>query len=65
LGLPRYESLQPNYSLVERAGFEAELEPLCEREGLGVINYFPLAPVFFLANTGRRPTPQTVRARGW
>jgi aryl-alcohol dehydrogenase-like predicted oxidoreductase len=45
-GLPRYESLQPNYSLVERAGFEAELEPLCEKEGLGVINYFPLAAGF-------------------
>jgi len=45
-GLPRYESLQPNYSLVERAGFEAELEPLCKKEGLGVINYFPLAAGF-------------------
>jgi aryl-alcohol dehydrogenase-like predicted oxidoreductase len=45
-GLPRYESLQPNYSLIERAGFEAELEPLCEKEGLGVINYFPLAAGF-------------------
>jgi len=45
-GLPRYESLQPNYSLVERAGFEAELEPLCEKEGLGVITYFPLAAGF-------------------
>ena len=45
-GLPRYESLQPNYSLVERQGYEAELEPLCQREGLGVINYFPLASGF-------------------
>ena len=45
-GLPRYESLQPNYSLVERPGYEAELEPLCQKEGLGVINYFPLAAGF-------------------
>ena len=45
-GLPRYESLQPHYSLVERAGYEAELEPLCQKEGLGVINYFPLAAGF-------------------
>jgi aryl-alcohol dehydrogenase-like predicted oxidoreductase len=45
-GLPRYESLQPNYSLVERTGFEAELEPLCEKDNLGVINYFPLAAGF-------------------
>jgi aryl-alcohol dehydrogenase-like predicted oxidoreductase len=45
-GLPRYQSLQPNYSLCERAGYEAELEPLCQKEGLGVINYFPLAAGF-------------------
>ena len=45
-GLPRYESLQPNYSLCERADYEATLEPLCQKEGLGVINYFPLAAGF-------------------
>jgi aryl-alcohol dehydrogenase-like predicted oxidoreductase len=45
-GLPRYESLQPKYSLVERAGYEAELEPLCLKENIGVINYFPLAAGF-------------------
>jgi aryl-alcohol dehydrogenase-like predicted oxidoreductase len=44
--LPRYQSLQPNYSLCERAGYEAELEPLCQKEGIGVINYFPLASGF-------------------
>ncbi|RAI58470.1 aldo/keto reductase [Roseicella frigidaeris] len=46
LGLPRYESLQPHYNLMERAGFEAELGPLCEKEGLGVINYYALASGF-------------------
>jgi aryl-alcohol dehydrogenase-like predicted oxidoreductase len=45
-GLPRYQSLQPNYSLVERAEYESQLEPLCQKEGLGVINYFPLAGGF-------------------
>ena len=45
-GLPRYESLQPNYSLIEREGYEPDLEPLCQKEGLGVINYFPLASGF-------------------
>jgi len=45
-GLPRYESLQPNYSLCERAEYEATLEPLCQKEGLDVINYFPLAAGF-------------------
>jgi aryl-alcohol dehydrogenase-like predicted oxidoreductase len=45
-GLPAYQTLQPNYSLIEREEYESNLEPLCEREGLGVINYFPLAGGF-------------------
>jgi aryl-alcohol dehydrogenase-like predicted oxidoreductase len=45
-GLPRYDSLQPHYSLVERAEFESQLEPFCSKEGLGVINYYPLASGF-------------------
>ena len=35
-GLPRYESLQPHYNLMER-GIDADLLPLCRAEGLGVI----------------------------
>jgi aryl-alcohol dehydrogenase-like predicted oxidoreductase len=45
-GLPRYESLQPEYSLAERAGFEGELEQVCREHGLGVITYFSLARGF-------------------
>ena len=45
-GLPRYESLQPHYNLVERAIYEDELEPFCRAEGLGVINYYALAAGF-------------------
>jgi aryl-alcohol dehydrogenase-like predicted oxidoreductase len=41
--LPRYECLQPHYSLIERSIFEDDLEPLCRKEGLGVIPYYPLA----------------------
>jgi aryl-alcohol dehydrogenase-like predicted oxidoreductase len=44
--LPRYESLQPLYNLMERAAFETELEPLCHAEQLGVINYYALAAGF-------------------
>jgi len=44
--LPRYESLQPEYNLYDRAGYEAELEPLVQREGLGVISYYALASGF-------------------
>ncbi|WP_375453674.1 aldo/keto reductase [uncultured Methylobacterium sp.] len=43
--LPRYECLQPDYSLAER-GYEAALEPLCRAEDLGVIGYFSLAAGF-------------------
>lgn len=44
--LPRYETLQPEYSLVERAGYEAALEPLVREHGLGVIGYYALASGF-------------------
>jgi aryl-alcohol dehydrogenase-like predicted oxidoreductase len=46
LGLPRYESLQPLYNLYDRAGFEAELGPLCLKRGVGVINFYALAAGF-------------------
>ncbi len=46
LGLPRYETLQPHYNLVERQVYEEALEPLCRAEGLGVINFFGLARGF-------------------
>jgi len=46
LKLPRYETLQPLYNLCDRAPYESDLEPLCRREGLGVINFFGLARGF-------------------
>jgi aryl-alcohol dehydrogenase-like predicted oxidoreductase len=46
LGLPRYETLQPHYNLIERNLYEDALEPLCETEGLGVIPYYGLAAGF-------------------
>jgi len=45
-GLPRYETLQPEYNLVSRAGYEKELEPLVVSENIGVINYYALASGF-------------------
>lgn len=44
--LPRYETLQPEYNLVDRAGYEAALEPLVREHGLGVIGYYSLASGF-------------------
>ncbi|KLI99864.1 aldo/keto reductase [Luteimonas sp. FCS-9] len=45
-GLPRYETLQPQYNLYDRAGYERELEPLVRAHGLGVIGYYSLASGF-------------------
>jgi aryl-alcohol dehydrogenase-like predicted oxidoreductase len=46
MGLPRYESLQPLYNLYDRAVFERELQPLCLREEVGVMNFYSLAAGF-------------------
>ena len=63
LGLPRYESLQPLYNLYDRGVFEAELEPLCERENIGVIPYYSLA-AGFLSGKYRSEADLAQRARG-
>ncbi|KAA3437983.1 aldo/keto reductase [Rufibacter hautae] len=44
--LPIYQSLQPEYNLYSRQEFEADLEPLCLQEGIGVISYYALASGF-------------------
>jgi aryl-alcohol dehydrogenase-like predicted oxidoreductase len=44
--LPRYETLQPNYNLIDRADFEAKLQGVCVKNEVGVINYFSLASGF-------------------
>ncbi len=45
-GLPRYETFQPHYNLVERKKFEDALEPICLENNLGVISYYSLAGGF-------------------
>ena len=44
--LPRYETLQPEYNLYDRAEYEEKLEAVCVENGLGVITYFSLASGF-------------------
>lgn len=44
-GLPRFESHQPVYNLMDR-GIEADLLPLCLAEGVGIITYSALASGF-------------------
>ncbi|HYI68113.1 MAG TPA: aldo/keto reductase [Skermanella sp.] len=62
-GLVRYESLQPEYNLFDRAGYEAELEPLCLEHGLGVITYYSLASGF-LSGKYRKPEDASRSPRG-
>jgi aryl-alcohol dehydrogenase-like predicted oxidoreductase len=45
-GLPRYESLQPHYNLMQRGLYEGALENECLKEGIGVIPYYALASGF-------------------
>jgi aryl-alcohol dehydrogenase-like predicted oxidoreductase len=45
-GLPRYETVQPEYNLYARAGFEAALQPLARERGVAVIPYYGLASGF-------------------
>ncbi|HYD77000.1 aldo/keto reductase [Ramlibacter sp.] len=63
LGLPRYESLQPLYNLYDRAVFERELQPLCERERIGVISFYALA-AGFLTGKYRSEADAGLSARG-
>ncbi len=63
-GLPRYESLQPEYNLVARAGFESELEPLCLAEDIGVINYYSLAAGFLTGKYKSESDLASHQARG-
>jgi aryl-alcohol dehydrogenase-like predicted oxidoreductase len=61
-GLPRYKSLQPRYNLYDRAGYEADLEPVCMQRDVGVISYFSLASGF-LTGKYRSNTDLQGRAR--
>jgi len=62
-GIPRYETLQPLYSLVERKEFDGPLQDLCVKEQIGVIPYYSLASGFL---TGKYRTEADLagKARG-
>ncbi len=62
--LQRFISLQPPYSMVNRANFERENEALCLDQGIGVIPYSPLQGGFLTGKYRRDTTPESVRAEG-
>ena len=45
-GLPRYQLLQPEYNLYDRAPYESEIEPVALAHRLGVVTYYSLASGF-------------------
>ena len=61
--LPSYQTLQPEYNLYNREKFESQYEPICVKEGLGVLNYYALASGFL---SGKYRTEEDVSksARG-
>lgn len=68
-GLARYETLQPEYNLYARAGYETALESVAQQHGLGVINFFALASGFLTGkyrneqDMGKSPRGDTIVAR--
>jgi aryl-alcohol dehydrogenase-like predicted oxidoreductase len=62
-GLARFRTEQPPYSILNRS-IEREVLPVCQRYGMGVMAWSPLAKGML---TGRyrkgQPTPDTLRAR--
>jgi len=62
-GLPAYQTLQPHYNLLEREEYEADLAPVAQEYGLGVIPYFSLASGF-LTGKYRSKADLAGKARG-
>lgn len=63
-GLPRYETLQPGYNLMDRADYEAGLEALVRKESIGVISYFSLARGFLSSKYRSEADLSKSKARG-
>lgn len=61
--LPKYQVLQPEYNLCERAGYENDIEPVALERHLAVVPYYSLASGFL---TGKYRTRADLanRARG-
>ena len=58
--LPAYKTLQPEYNLHDRQGYETDLAPVAEKYGLGVIPYFSLASGFL---TGKYQSAEDAKGK--
>ena len=64
-GYPRYETLQPEYNLYDRADYESQLEAFCLENGLGVISYYSLARGFLTGKyRSEKDADKSVRGEG-
>jgi aryl-alcohol dehydrogenase-like predicted oxidoreductase len=61
--LARYDSLQPHYSLVQRAEFERELADVCRSYSVGVIPYSPLGGGFLTGKYRRDQAAESARSQ--
>jgi aryl-alcohol dehydrogenase-like predicted oxidoreductase len=62
--LARYESMQPEYNLMDRQGFEDDLQPLCVEQQVGVISYYSLASGFLSGKYRSEADLDKSKARG-
>jgi aryl-alcohol dehydrogenase-like predicted oxidoreductase len=58
--LPAYKTLQPEYNLYDRQGYEQDLAPVAEKYGLGVIPYYSLASGFL---TGKYQSAEDAKGK--
>ncbi len=58
--LPAYKTLQPEYNLYDRQGYEQDLADVAEKYGLGVIPYFSLASGFL---TGKYQSAEDAKGK--
>jgi aryl-alcohol dehydrogenase-like predicted oxidoreductase len=64
LGLARFVTVQNEYSLLER-GLEADIAPACERLGISILPFFPLAKGLLSGKYRRgEPGPEDSRLSG-
>jgi len=63
-GLAEFVALQPHYNLMERAEFEASLQPLLEAEGLSSVPYYGLAKGFLTGKYRAGEQIDSPRAKG-
>lgn len=62
LNVTGYVSLQPHYNLIQRDEYERELMHVCNRHGIGVIPFFPLASGFLTGKYAPDAAPETPRS---